>query len=807
LLRSTPDFQLIYTCKDTTSLLKSANATVYYYIFNISTGNQEGFIIVSGNDATKPILGYSNEGAFSIDKIPSNLQSWLNFYKTEIKYAMDAGLSSLSLDSDSIFTASSLRSTSSVEPLLGYIKWDQESPFNLLCPYDKTAGEQTLTGCIATAMAQIMKYYKWPEKGTGTGQDLVSNYGTLSVNFSKTNYDWNNMADSYNSSTTGIQDTAVATLMYHCGVAVDMEYGTSASSAYDKNIANAFINNFGYDANIQRYTREFFTASEWDNLVKTELNATRPVIYSGNTDSIGHTFVCDGYDSNDFFHINWGWGGRYNGYFELSSLESSSPGINGIIGGFSQNQDIIAGIKKPDGISNTNYQIDLYSNGLTSSTSSVSINNSTSLSLSYGIINYGLNTYSGELGIGLYKNGVFQSVLKPIYSISSLQSDYGYFGDNQLSFNVSLGNLASETTYQLYAIYMPADSSSWSIIRGTNSLNNYLNLAINNGIATITKPDNTPVLTLTQALSLSGKAYKNKTANFSLTVKNTGTEFYSNIGIYLYSLSDTSAHQYVNYGVVCIPSGATDTLTIGGNITCATGSYYAVAVYDTTNACATNCFKPISPANYNPISINILAEPASPVLNLNNKISLSDGPIIYRNKVMTVNANITNTGGYFDSELIAFIFPLTGGTSLDYLDPKTAYIDQNETKTITLTGALSLDSGSYLIGLYYSSDSSSWTSINPRDSCFLTFTLANQIDSITDTDSVNLKIYPNPVKDVLNIQTPETIEQIEIFDLLGRILKKETNTSTTVVSNLHSGVYLLRIKTEKRIKTFRFIKE
>jgi len=804
-LRSTPDFQLIYTCKDTTSLLKSANATVYYYIFNLNSENQSGFVIVSGDDATKPILGYSNECAFSVDNIPANLRDWLNLYKSEIKCALDAGLSSSTLGSIDAAEATSLRSAGYVEPLLGNIKWDQGSPYNLLCPFDKTANKYTLTGCVATAMAQIMKYDKWPAIGKGMGKDTTDTYGVLTTDFSKTTYDWNNMLGSYNTSSTGQQDTAVATLIYHCGVSVDMDYGISESHAYFQDAASALINNFGYDANIQQYTREFFTASEWDNLIKTELNAARPVLYSGSTGNSNHTFICDGYDSNDFFHMNWGWGGKSNGYFELSALTSSTSGIDETISGFNKDQAILAGIKRPDGISNVNYQLALYSDGLNSSASSVSVRNNT-VTLSYGLLNYGINSFSGKIGIGIFKNGVFQAALNQTNSISALQTFYGYFGDNKASFNVSLNTLTPGTPYQLYAIYMPADSSSWSIIRGSNLLNNYLNVVVDNGTATITNPLNKPVLALNQTLSISGKAYHNRTAKFDLSVKNTGSEFYSNLGIYIYSTSDSSIHQYVNYGVVCIPAGATSTFTISGNITCEAGSYYAVAVYDTTNSYATNSFRQIEPTDYNPISVNILEEPSTPILQLNNKISLSDG-IAYRNGTITLNASITNTGGYFDSQLIAFIFPLAGGTSLDYLDPRTFYIDQNETKTISLTGSLSLDPGTYLIGLY-SSDSSSWNRISPKDSSLIRFTLADQIiQNVPDTNSVNFEIYPNPVKDVLHIQTSSTIRQIQIFDLSGRILIKETNNSAPNVISLQSGVYLLRVETDNGIKTERFIKE
>jgi len=803
-LRSASDFQLVYTCKDTTKTLlrsASANENIYYYIFNV--GNN-GFVIVSGNDATKSILGYSSESAFSVNNIPANLQSWIDFYKSEIKYAIDAGLRSSVLDST---TTSALSSTDSVKPLLGNIKWDQDNPYNYLCPYNKNTGEHAETGCIATAMAQIMKYYNWPVTGTGSNKDKTAYYGTLSVTFNKTKYNWSHMLDSYELTTTGVQDTAVATLMYHCGVAANMDYNIAengGSSAYLQDVGNALINNFGYSSNAQLYERNYFNSPQWDSLIKTELKAGRPIIYTGSTESISHAFLCDGYDTNDLFHINWGWGGYYNGYFELSALDYSSSGANKTIDGFSQSQTILAGIQKSGTTLSVNYQLGIYKDGMASLAPffPVSIKDS----VSFGVLNTGLNSFTGKFGIGLFKNGVYQSLLAAVSS-NALPNYYGYFDDNKLSFNISLNGLY-DGSYQLYAVYMPADSSSWSIIKGTNNLNNYLNVVINNGTVTISGPVNTPDLSLTQPLVLSGKAYNNRTAKFNLVVKNAGTEFYSNLGIYIYSPSDTSAHQYVDYGTVCIPADATDSFTIDGNISCAAGNYYAVAVYDTTNSFSTDAFSPIGPANYNPIVINILAEPATPVLKLNGKITLSCDTIVYRNEIFTLNANITNTGGYFDSELVAFVFPPTGGASVSYLDPKTVYIDQGETQFVTLTGSLSIDSGSYIIGLCYK-DSDSYEYISPKDSDFLYLKLIDlpSQNVVSDTSSINIEIYPNPVTSVLNIQTSLVIKQIEVIDLFGRILRKRANTSSLNISSLQSGIYVLRIETDQGKKKIKFIKK
>ena len=792
-VQSDGELQLIYACKETAPLLSSANAPTYFYIFN--KGNGQGFVIVSGDDATKTILGYSDEGSFSVENMPENLQNWLNFYQSEIKYAMESGQSAT--PPDSVQTVA-LRSASTMSPLLGNIKWDQGEPYNILCPVNQTTKVQTVTGCVATAMAQIMMYHKWPVSGTGSNSDVTSSYGTLFVDFSKTSYDWNNMLDGYGGTSTLKQDTAVATLMYHCGVAANMNYNTTSSASY-YNAAKALIKNFGYDSDIQICSRDFYTNADWKNKIKSELDAARPVFYSGSTEAGGHAFVCDGYDSNDLFHINWGWGGMCNGYFELSSLEPSSAGIGGATGGYSRSQDIITGIQKPDGVTNTTYQLGMVSMGLTPSVTSLPNISETTFNVSFGFCNLGLNNFSGNLGIGLYKNGVFQRVLS---SKSASLSSYYQIGSTSIN-SISLSSVTTAGDYQLFCIYQPNGSTSWSVLNATNILNNYLNVTISGSnpmTATIQKPVTQPSLSLTQAIQQVGNAYQNKTATFSVTIKNTGTEFYSNLGIRIDSISKTSVSQYINYGIVCIPAGETKTFTFSGDVTCKPGSYYAVAVYDSTNRYSMTDMKQIGPLSYGQIPVAILNEPSAASLVVNS-LSLPNGTTVYRNEDVTLNAAVKNTGGFFDSEMLAFVFPSTGGSSLGYLGPKTFYIETNETQNISLTGSFDLAPGNYKFALYYYRNS--WILISNT----LAFKLADRVTDLSNDKAADFTVYPNPVKDRLSIKTAESIIKTQVFDLSGRMIVNAQESKELSVSSLKPGIYLLRVETENGIRTKRFIKE
>jgi hypothetical protein len=317
-----------------------------YYVFTMN--GEGGFIIISGDDVVKPVLGYSDTGTF--DKNNPNLACWMETLAEEIASAIENNFpqdAQTQAAWDALESGRSLLSESSgdyVDPLIK-TKWNQDAPYNKFCP------EQRYTGCVATAMAQIMNYYKYPATRTVT----IPGYKTRTDNISipaitgTTDYDWNRMLNTYSSFVTEAQQNAVATLMYHCGVGVKMDYHSTGSGAYSHDVAPALRNYFNYDAGIDYYWRDYCSYEHWINLLKTELKANRPVYYSGQGSDGGHAFVCDGYDTGGLFHFNWGWGGSSDGYFEVSALNPGSTGIGGGSGGFNSNQNIATCIQPPTG--------------------------------------------------------------------------------------------------------------------------------------------------------------------------------------------------------------------------------------------------------------------------------------------------------------------------------------------------------------------------------------------------------------------------------------------------------------------------
>lgn len=335
-MKNSNGLSLTYQARPTSSRGKAAQAAnAFYYVFNNS--EQGGFVIVSGDDATEQILGYSDSGTFDSENIPASMQELLDGYKQEISYAREKGLSKQRSAASGEMDEPARQV---IAPLISSV-WNQRTPYNLQC--FTTDGQQAVTGCVATAMAQVMYYHKWPQSAT-TAIPAYSTYEALPA----TTFDWGNMQPTYTEygAESDAQKNAVATLNVYCGHAVQMGYGTGASSASPSRIPNALKNYFGYANDATEIYRSDCTPAEWDERIYHELLHQRPVIYSASSSGGAHAFICDGYDGNGLYHINWGWGGHSNGYFRLQALNPNSQGTGGSSdnGGYSLGQSVIVGI-------------------------------------------------------------------------------------------------------------------------------------------------------------------------------------------------------------------------------------------------------------------------------------------------------------------------------------------------------------------------------------------------------------------------------------------------------------------------------
>ena len=317
--------------------LKSFNGSPSLYLFDYK--DAPGYMVVSADDCVAPLLGYSDTGSFDVDNLPPALESWLEQYQRQIEYAREQGLTSTS----GMVTRASLPNWSPIQPLLK-TEWNQTAPYNNLTPMQN--GKNCSTGCVATSMAQVMKYFNYPAKGQGSITYRCENLAaTLSMDFSTATFDWNNMLNNYLGNATDAQKTAVATLMKACGYSVQMNYSAGTSGAVSNVISGALVKYFNYDPSVIYVSRSMKTYTEWATLIYNNLKNVGPVIYDGNSATEGgHSFVCDGYSKDGYFHFNWGWGGSSDGYFILDALDPPALGVGGGGGGFNFDQDVVLNI-------------------------------------------------------------------------------------------------------------------------------------------------------------------------------------------------------------------------------------------------------------------------------------------------------------------------------------------------------------------------------------------------------------------------------------------------------------------------------
>ena len=330
------------------------------YVFNV--GSDGGFVIVSNDDRTTPVLGFSDSGHLDTQNIPSNMRAWLQGYADEIAWLQKQSTKNKPKQIKAPRRLGT-HSTVSIYPMLTS-KWNQGTPYNNLAPYYKDNGgslsysataqngySHCVTGCAATAMAQLMYYHKWPQSAT----TVIPGYTWEKAGFNlsglpSTTFDWSNMLDSYNNGYSATQGDAVAKLMQYCGWSLKMDYGKD-SGASTQDVEKALESYFGYNETTQYVSRLSYNDANWTDLIYFELANRRPVLYAGQSSGGGHGFVCDGYErenNEDYFHINWGWGGMSDSYFTLSNLNPYEQGYGGSStqDGFNNSQEAIIGIQR-----------------------------------------------------------------------------------------------------------------------------------------------------------------------------------------------------------------------------------------------------------------------------------------------------------------------------------------------------------------------------------------------------------------------------------------------------------------------------
>lgn len=436
-------------------------------LYILQNTNGTGFVIMSADDRALPILGYAEDGQIDLNNLPTNFLGWLGGYESQIEWVKtqdEPTPSDITVLWNALRNEEALptRSTTAVSPLLS-TTWDQGSPYNAQCP--GATFNRAPTGCVATAMAQVMKYWAYPSKGIGSHSYVATYYNqTLSANFGNTTYAWSSMPNNVTSS-----NSAVATLMFHCGVAVEMGYEPNGSGAqtiapYEgyPSAETALFKYFGYSKSLHGEKKSSYTDSEWWNMVKADLDAGRPVIYSGFDAQMtaGHCFVCDGYNSSNQGHFNWGWSGSYNGYFSLSALTPGGGGWGSSSSdNYSYGNDAIFGLEPPGIQVNAN-------------SASASVQNGQSVSISVTYKNKTGAAFNG--GIRLVIENEDGAMLQKIQEYSSVNSVA-----NNGTANATFANVitAAPGNYYISLYYKPTGTTTW-LRAGAGTVANPKELAV-----------------------------------------------------------------------------------------------------------------------------------------------------------------------------------------------------------------------------------------------------------------------------------------------------------------------------------------
>lgn len=692
-----------------TAMASSNNAD--YYVFNRNAG--VGYVVVAGDDRMPAVLGYSDTGNFVYNNMPDNMKAFLAEYAREAQWLRNHPSV---VNSNKVATYDT-----EVTPLLRNITWNQTKPYNNLCPNDLP------TGCVATAMGQVMYYYRYPEHGVGS-KTYQWNNQQLTANFGATTYEWDQMQDRLTANSPAEAKKAVATLLYHIGVSVNMNYGpaeTGGSGASPSYIAPSLVNYFGYDKGCHLRSREYYTKTEWEATVRDELNHARPVLYGGYTQSAsGHSFVCDGYNREGYYHINWGWDGLNNGYFLLTALDPKSKGTGGGAEGegYNYNQTMVVGIQKPVEGSKPVYSFVF--KYVDSTPQTVTRLQSVTLQ-AYGIHTDGIDPLDVQLCFQMY-NGAGKVVATS--SVSSQNIPLGesvkYLGEFSLPDSIKDGTYELRLAGHINGV----DSDGvFNLLHAMVGEYNYYRVTVKDGQVTYT-PQGLPKLSL-QSLQVEPNPIISKEP-FTVTavIRNDGGEFDGKLAYALIHPDGEKKSYYAPDKSVNIKAGETATVTFTDSAVLYGNDNYTLQLVKRDGVQHLNLG--------DPITVKVVGGKEKANLAAVDYLDFVTGADNAKRDDIDVVASLHNTGGDFSGKLTCLIFKDASatGTPLASLDTVQVDIARDEYKTVEIRGRFpdATDKGTYYACLYNVEDDDF---VNPIKYAGTTFTIRD------DASNENPRLY------------------------------------------------------------------
>ncbi|MDE6296539.1 MAG: C10 family peptidase, partial [Muribaculaceae bacterium] len=647
------------------------------YIFSAD----KGYMILPANDEAPALLGYSDEGKFSVKGNPA-LEYWLSFYNKELSYLNS------NQGGKKVNAKAARPQRTPIEPLTK-TRWNQGAPYNDDCPMDN--GQRSVTGCVATCMAQMMKYHNWPVKGTGSHSYTASTLQqTLSFDFGNTTFDWANMPNTYGAESTNDQKAAVANLMYACGVSVDMDYTAQESSASSIAMGQAYINYFGYDQSLWMPMRDYYGLYDWEDMIYENLEKGLPVPYAGQGTAGGHQFICDGYSTDGYFHFNWGWGGMSDGYFLLTALDPPSLGIGGGAGGFNTGQQIALNVK-PAETGSTPVYIFYCDGNVIPLQQTVSAGSALTIATNgqqTGFFNFSMTTIPAGLEFG-------------VRIVSNDGSYDQYIGGAKKNTETPTLNGASQYsvpfpslpdgTYTITPAFNPG--TEWKEIPVALGNVGTILATVSGGTATLSSPQ--PATVSVTNIDVPETIYIGMDFPMTFSVVNSNSEEYIGNVIPILLDSDYNMVGQSTYSPVDVLGGATEDVTgyVGkftatqGN-TLSAGTYTMLFIDESGNELS------------EPVEVTLADAPASTSISISNFKLETANPVGNPDEVK-FSLDVACSEGYFAKTLMIAVFKPAGGSSVAAGSTPMMYINAGETKSVEATLNLStLEDGDYFAAVF-----------------------------------------------------------------------------------------------------------
>lgn len=785
------NYNLAYTAK--------ADGLNTVYVFN--RGEKNGYMIVAADDVASPVLGYADNGRFDASAMPENLAAWLENYSAQIAYA--------AANDSRVISAPARASFSDIAPIVKTL-WDQGYPFNNDCPRDDENGALCYTGCVATAMAQVMKTYNWPEKGIGENTYFCTQLDkSVSFNYGETTFDWANMINTYPGNAT--QNAAVAKLMSACGVSVNMMYGTGSSGAFSQNVPEAFVKYFNYDKSVFLTYRKFYPLPTWMDMIYNELSGGYPIYYSGQAadGSGGHAFIIDGYRSSDgFVHVNWGWSGMSDGYYRITTLEPAMQGAGGAGAGFSDSQGAVFSLRKPQEGSVVYPNINVDEDFGTKSKTYFK-NSSDFVAFTGKITSGALESISYTLGVRL----VGENGGEPIYLWRSVQNTTKP-GETVGQFQIRYSEFPTTGNYTVTPVF-----------RYNNEV---YNLPVQVGMvrslkleASASELKFSPIIEIAHLsasdIEVHTPVYAGKYARFSAKVTNTGAEYFGKIMLAFTGAGNTTQiYSYIPGPAIDLTEGESEEVEFVGSVptTIITpDTYVVVATEDGEFISEKVKFK----LNPHPAEEAVVDYVSSKFLNTFGGRGTASRPYIVTANPLSIEATFKCVAGEYFADYIIYWISKVGsdGTYQGFPSEDLTVLQGDEvTFTMNITD-YSLQEGATYIGVFgYVVDEDGKRYLQRYEGAPDKYFRIDATAGVSDVtvEGENAEVYPNPADDTVTVSADAAITGVEVYSISGamalnRGFAATDNAVELDVTALAPGMYVVKVNTLAGSVTTRLIKK